>query len=182
MSFFLLLNTKEYILKSDWNFGTTDFHSILFLLGAKQLFGSNHSSKYLPLCSAEERKSYRFATTWGRVNDDRIFIFGWSITLNYTVYDFCWFHSNLNSYCISFYSMLLWILRTFFCSVLVNALTNICICKHCEVLFNWTFHCVARKARVRWDRGMIICWIGECCFSGLGFTGRDGPLALLVLL
>jgi len=27
------------------------------------LFGSNRSSKYLPLCSAEERKSYWFATT-----------------------------------------------------------------------------------------------------------------------
>jgi len=31
--------------------------------GAKQLFGSNHSSKYLPLCSADKRNSYRFATT-----------------------------------------------------------------------------------------------------------------------
>jgi len=29
--------------------------------GAPQLFGSNRSSKYLPLCSAEERNSYRFA-------------------------------------------------------------------------------------------------------------------------
>jgi len=27
MSFFLLLNTKEDILKNDWNFGTIDFHS-----------------------------------------------------------------------------------------------------------------------------------------------------------
>jgi len=26
-----------------------------------------HSSKYLPLCSAEERNSYRFETTWGQV-------------------------------------------------------------------------------------------------------------------
>jgi len=31
--------------------------------GAKQLLGSKHSSKYLPLCSAEEKKnSFRFAT------------------------------------------------------------------------------------------------------------------------
>jgi len=30
MSFLLLLNTKEDILKSDWNFGTIDFHSIFF--------------------------------------------------------------------------------------------------------------------------------------------------------
>jgi len=27
---FLLLNTKEDILKNDWNFGTIDFHSIFF--------------------------------------------------------------------------------------------------------------------------------------------------------
>jgi len=26
MSFFLLLNTKEDILKNNWNFGTIDFH------------------------------------------------------------------------------------------------------------------------------------------------------------
>jgi len=58
MSFFLLLNTKQEILKNDWNFGTIDFHSIFFstmeVNGAKQLFGSNRSSKYLPFCSAEE--------------------------------------------------------------------------------------------------------------------------------
>jgi len=34
MSFCLLLNTKEDILKNDWNFGTIDLHSIfhIFLL------------------------------------------------------------------------------------------------------------------------------------------------------
>ncbi len=41
-----------------------------------------HSSEYLSLCSAEQRHSYRFGTTWGWVNDDRIFIFGWTIPLN----------------------------------------------------------------------------------------------------
>jgi len=35
-----------------------------------QLFGYQHSSKYLLLCSAEERNSYKFGT-WGWVNDDR---------------------------------------------------------------------------------------------------------------
>jgi len=64
LGFFLLLNTKEDILKNDWNFGTSDFHSILFFStmevnGAKQLFGSNHTSKYRLLCSAEERQLYR---------------------------------------------------------------------------------------------------------------------------
>ncbi len=33
------------------------------------------------LCSAEQRNSYRFGTTRGSVNDDRIFIFGWTIPL-----------------------------------------------------------------------------------------------------
>jgi len=56
-------------LKNDWNFGTIDFHSICFFStmevnGAKQLFCSNRSSRYLPLSSSEERNSYRFATTW----------------------------------------------------------------------------------------------------------------------
>ncbi len=36
--------------------------------------------KYLPLCSAEQRHSYRFGTTWGWVNEI-IFIFGWTIPL-----------------------------------------------------------------------------------------------------
>jgi len=67
MSFFLLLNAKEDILKNDLNFGTIDFHSIFFptmeVNGAKQLLGSNRFPKYLPLCSAEVRKSYRFSTT-----------------------------------------------------------------------------------------------------------------------
>jgi len=33
--------------------------------GVHQLFGYQHSSKYLLLCSAEERNSSRFGTTWG---------------------------------------------------------------------------------------------------------------------
>jgi len=33
------------------------------------------------LCSTEEGKSYRFGTTWKLVNNDRIFIFGWTIPL-----------------------------------------------------------------------------------------------------
>jgi len=61
MSVLLLLNTKEDILKNDWNFGT--IFSTMEVKGAKQLFGSNRTSKYLLLCSAEERNSYTFATT-----------------------------------------------------------------------------------------------------------------------
>jgi len=41
-----------------------------------------HSSKYLLLCSAEERNSYRFGKTLGGVINDRIFIFGGNISLH----------------------------------------------------------------------------------------------------
>ncbi len=34
--------------------------------------------KYLHLCSKDERRSYRFGTTWGWVINDRIFILGWT--------------------------------------------------------------------------------------------------------
>ncbi len=40
------------------------------------------------LCSTEERNSCRFGTTWGWVNDDRIFIFGWTVPLKPLVYVF----------------------------------------------------------------------------------------------
>ncbi len=36
---------------------------------------------HLNLCSKNERRSYRFGTTWGWVINDRIFIFGWTIPL-----------------------------------------------------------------------------------------------------
>ncbi len=66
--------------------GTIDFHSIFFptmeVNGAPEQPGYKLSSKYLPLCSAEQLNSYRFGTTWGWVNDDRIFIFGWTIPLS----------------------------------------------------------------------------------------------------
>ncbi len=47
--------------------------------GAPKQPGYKLSSEYLPLCSAEQRNSDRFGTTWGWVNHDRIFIFGWTI-------------------------------------------------------------------------------------------------------
>ncbi len=66
--------------------GTIDFHSILFptmeVNCSPKQPGYKLSSEYLPLCSAEQRNSYRFGTTWGWVNDDRIFIFGWTVPLN----------------------------------------------------------------------------------------------------
>ncbi len=49
--------------------------------GAPKQPGYKLSSTYIPLCSAEQRNSYRFGITWGWVNIDRIFIFGWTIPL-----------------------------------------------------------------------------------------------------
>ncbi len=66
--------------------GTIDFHSIFVptmeVNGAPKQPGYKLSSKYLPVCSAEQTHSYRFGTTLGWVNDDRIFIFGWTIPLS----------------------------------------------------------------------------------------------------
>ncbi len=65
--------------------GTIDFHNIYFpsmeVNGAPKQLGYKLSSKYLHLCSAEQRYSYRFGNTWGWVNDDRIFIFWWTFPL-----------------------------------------------------------------------------------------------------
>jgi len=41
LSYFLLLNTKEDILKNDWNFGTIDFHSLVFFLLWKSMVPNN---------------------------------------------------------------------------------------------------------------------------------------------
>ncbi len=58
------------------------FGHFILVKGAPELLCYPHSTEYLPLCSAEQRHSYRFGTTWGWVNDDRIFIFGWTIPLS----------------------------------------------------------------------------------------------------
>ncbi len=64
-----------------------DFHSIVHSMevnGYSQLFSYQHSSKYLILCSTEERNSYRFGTT---LRDfDRIFFFGRTIPLSHKRY------------------------------------------------------------------------------------------------
>ncbi len=53
------------------------------------VYGGSESSRisYLNLCSKDERRSYRFETTWGWVINYRISIFGWTIplTLYFTV-------------------------------------------------------------------------------------------------
>ncbi len=64
-----------------FDIGGDIFFPTMEVNGAPKQPGYKLSSKYLPLCSAEQRNSYRFGTTSGRVNDDRIFIFGWTIPL-----------------------------------------------------------------------------------------------------
>ncbi len=60
-----------------WRMSGAPLTSIVFVFPtmevnvAPKLPGYKRSSKYLPLCSAEQRNSYRFGTTWGWVNDDR---------------------------------------------------------------------------------------------------------------
>ncbi len=50
------------------------FHTVE-VNGSRQHFGYQHYSKYIILCSRVQRNSYRFKTTWEKVNDDRIYIF-----------------------------------------------------------------------------------------------------------
>ncbi len=53
--------------------------TLLSIQGQKAL---RFHQKYLNLCSKEEWRSHRFGTTWWRVINDRIFIFGWTILLS----------------------------------------------------------------------------------------------------
>ncbi len=88
MNVFVLLNTKEDILKNVGNRAVLGHHwlPLYFFFPPLEVNGAPKQpdyklfSKYLPLCSAEQRNSYRFGTTWGWVND-RIFIFWWTIPL-----------------------------------------------------------------------------------------------------
>ncbi len=63
---------RKFVSRLFWD--TIDFHSrkknTMEVNGAPELLCFPHSSEYLPLCSAEQRHSYSFGTTWGRVNDD----------------------------------------------------------------------------------------------------------------
>ncbi len=86
MNFFVLLNTKEDILKKVCNQAVLGHHwlpkqekkNTMEVNGASEQLCFPHSSEYLPLCSAEQRHSYRFGTSWGWANYDRIVMFGWN--------------------------------------------------------------------------------------------------------
>ncbi len=72
---------RQFVTRLFW--GTMDFHS-----RKKKYYGSQWCPRtalfptfFIPLCSAEQRHAYRFGTIWGWVNDDRIFVFWWTIPL-----------------------------------------------------------------------------------------------------
>ncbi len=65
----------------EWGKQSSIFSPTMEVNGAPKQPDYKLSSEYLPLCS-EQTHSYRFGSTWGWVNDDRIFIFGWTVSLN----------------------------------------------------------------------------------------------------
>ncbi len=54
---------------------------VFSLLSMQSQKAPGFHQKYLNLCSEDERRSYGFGMTWGRVIKDRILFFGWSIPL-----------------------------------------------------------------------------------------------------
>ncbi len=72
-------------MKIFWRISAVLDHSICFptmeVNGPRKQPDYKLSSEYLPLCSAEQTHSHRSGTTWGWVNDDWIFIFGWTVPL-----------------------------------------------------------------------------------------------------
>ncbi len=68
----------------EWGKQSSIFSPNMEVNGAPKQPDYKLSSEYLSLCSAEQINSYGFGTTWGWVNDDRIFIFGWTVPLRTT--------------------------------------------------------------------------------------------------
>ncbi len=87
-------------------------HALTFTYYGSQWLPStictHHSTKYLLLCSPAE--THRFVITWGWVNDDRIFIFEWTISLKFL----CTWNDGSNMMYIS----LLYLLCFGFCKTL----------------------------------------------------------------
>jgi len=88
INFLVLLNTKEDIWKNDSN--QTDpappLTTIVFISPTMVVNGIIDILRIILFCVQQNKKNvYRFGTTWGWVNDDKIFFFGWTITLNVEV-------------------------------------------------------------------------------------------------
>ncbi len=134
----LFCRTQRKIFWRMWEteqlWGTIDFHSTcVSYYGAPKQPDYKLSSEYLPLRS-EQPHSYRFWTTWGWVNDERIYIFGWTVSLNMQCVDLAVEVANCNQrlyciyiglllYCISRSS---WILHCAPSVTVVCALTGCC--------------------------------------------------------
>ncbi len=87
MSLFCL-NTKEYILKNEGNSSSgASLTTIVFIFPTMIVNGTPKTAwlqtffKISSFVFGRTRNSCRFGTTWGWVNDDSIFIFGWIIPL-----------------------------------------------------------------------------------------------------
>ncbi len=99
MNVFVLLNTKEDILKNEGNRAVLD-HSILFptieVNGAQKTAWLQTFFRISSLCSAERTHSYRFGTIWGWVNGDIIFIVGWAMPLSRVLAPGRWYNDRTN--------------------------------------------------------------------------------------
>ncbi len=76
---------------------------LLSMQGQKAL---GFHQKYLHLCSEDERRFYGIRTRWGWIINDKIFIFGWtiSLTLSWNVSWKCFYwYSCLNKHVIGSY-------------------------------------------------------------------------------
>ncbi len=62
-----------------------DLYVVVVLLSMQGQKALRFHQKHLNLCSKDEWGSYGFGTTWGWVINDSIFIFGWTIPLNFSV-------------------------------------------------------------------------------------------------
>ncbi len=62
-------------------FFLSQYFIIFLFIQWMSMVSKHHSSNFVLLHSTKERKSYRFETTWGWVNDYTFFIFGWTIPL-----------------------------------------------------------------------------------------------------
>ncbi len=84
--FIILLFIKENVLKNAGNQTVHDPHWLPYIsvhksMGTKNCLVLQNSSKYLLLWSTLDRNLYSFGTTWGWVNDDKMFILGRTILL-----------------------------------------------------------------------------------------------------
>ncbi len=89
---FVLLNTKEDILKNVGNRAVLGHQYFFSYYGSQWCPKTAWLQTFFKISSfvfGRTKNSYRFGTTWGWVNDDRIFIFGWTIPLSLMALE-CW--------------------------------------------------------------------------------------------